>query len=131
MDALLLRSGLTFSALTVDLSARRKAIIAASKPIFIIARASLTGNEEHFAKLTGGEVVSVRAPQDYAEGFERIVGGLTARYGLAFKLDESDSDDGRVRRLEVKVTARDAEGRKRKLTVRARRGYYLPQRAMP
>jgi VWFA-related protein len=127
IDAKLLRANLTFSALTHDLSAKHKTLAAASKPIFILARASLTGNEQHFATMTGGEALNVNTPGAFAEGLERIVGGLTARYSLAFRLNQDVPNDGRLHRLEVKVTALDAAGKKRKLQVSARRGYYLPQ----
>lgn len=123
----LLRSNVIFSALTHDLAAKKKALVLASRPIFLLARASAVGNEQHFAKLTGGEALGVESPEEYAAGLERLVGALSARYSLGFTLGEEEPDDGRLRRLEVRVTARDAGGRQRRLEVRARRGYRLPR----
>ena len=122
----LLRANLIFSALTYDLSGKKKALVAASKPLFVITRTSVTGNDQHFAKLTGGEALTVDTPEEYAKGLEEIVGSLTARYSLGFTLNEGDVNDGKLRELEVRVTARDSSGKKRKLQIHARRGYYLP-----
>ena len=127
----LLRANLIFSALTYDLLGKKKALVVASKPLFILARASVSGSQEHFAKVTGGEAVSVNTPEEYAKGLEEIVGSLTARYSLGFTLSERDLNDGRLHRLEVKVTAPDSSGKKRKLQVHARRGYYAPKTHEP
>ncbi|PYS56743.1 MAG: hypothetical protein DMF74_27805, partial [Acidobacteria bacterium] len=56
---------------------------------------------------------------------EKLIGDLAARYNLGFTLKESEQDDGREHKLEVKVKARDAHGKERKLIVRARHGYYM------
>ena len=125
--AQLLSANMIFSALTYDLSGKKKALVAASKPLFVLARASVVGSEEHFAKATGGEAVNINTPEEYAKGLEDIVGNLTARYSLAFTLGEGELDDGRLHKLEVRVAARDSSGKKRKLQVRARRGYYVPK----
>lgn len=81
---------------------------------------------QHLAKETGGEALRVSDPEKYADAFERIIGGLAARYTLGFTLGEDEPKDGRLHRLEVRVRARDARGRERKLAVIARRGYYAP-----
>jgi VWFA-related protein len=81
---------------------------------------------QYLAKETGGEALRVSDPEKYAEVFERLVGGLAARYSLGFTLGEDEPKDGRLHRLEVRVKARDARGRERKLAVSARRGYYAP-----
>jgi VWFA-related protein len=127
--AQLLSANMIFSALTYDLSGKKKALVAASKPLFVLARASVVGSEERFAKATGGEALSVNTPEEYAKGLEEIVGSLAARYSLAFTLGESELDDGRLHKLAVRVTARDPSGKKRQLEVRARRGYYVPKPA--
>ncbi len=86
---------------------------------------------QYLARETGGEAVRVRAPDKYAEAFERIIGSIAARYSLGFTLSESEHDDGQMHKLEVKVKARDARGKERKLIVSARRGYYMPKPSAP
>jgi hypothetical protein len=82
----------------------------------------------YYGKQTGGEVATVGRPEEFAAAIDRIVSGLAARYSLGFTLDDNERDDGQqMHKLEVKVKARDARGRERKLTVTARRGYYLPK----
>ncbi|HYP02004.1 MAG TPA: hypothetical protein VER76_17570, partial [Pyrinomonadaceae bacterium] len=83
----------------------------------------------YLAKATGGESVRVRRPADYANGLSKIVGNLNARYSLGFTLAETEIDDGQMHPLEVRVRARDAKGKERKLEVKARRGYYMPKDA--
>jgi hypothetical protein len=89
----------------------------------------LTGNDMyapgHIAEQTGGDATIVRQPEDYGAAFEKFVAGLTARYNLGFTLKESEQDDGRMHKLEVRIRARDSKGKDRKLVARARRGYYL------
>ncbi|MBA3322910.1 MAG: hypothetical protein H0T45_15880, partial [Pyrinomonadaceae bacterium] len=82
---------------------------------------------DYLAKQTGGEVVSVGRPDDLASGLERFITSLMARYNLGFSLAEREPDAGRMHKLEVKVKARDGQGKQRKLVVNARRGYYLPK----
>jgi hypothetical protein len=40
---------------------------------------------------------------------------------------EDEKDDGRLHNLEVRVKAADAKGKKRKLEVSARKGYYMSE----
>ncbi len=79
---------------------------------------------DYLAKETGGEIASVGRPDDLATGLEGFVTSLMARYNLGFSLDESEPDDGRMHKLEVKVKGRDEWGKHRDLMVNARRGYY-------
>src|SRR5947207_5785134 len=79
----------------------------------------------HIAEQTGGEAQSVKQAEAYGAALEKLIGDLAARYNLGFTLKESEQDDGREHKLEVKVKARDAHGKKRKLIVRARHGYYM------
>ena len=79
----------------------------------------------HIAERTGGEATAVHQPQDYGAALEKLIAGLAARYNLGFTLNESEQDDGRMHKLEVKTKARDSKGKARKLVVSARRGYYL------
>ena len=79
----------------------------------------------HIAEQTGGEAQSVKQAEDYGAALEKLIADLGARYNLGFTLKENEQDDGREHKLEVKVKARDAHGRERKLIVRARHGYYM------
>ena len=79
---------------------------------------------------SGGEAVKVGRAKDYSAGLSRIIGNLTARYSLGFALAESEVDDGRMHSLEVRVQAKDDKGKKRKLLVSSRQGYYMSS-AMP
>ena len=63
--------------------------------------------------------------KDYGAGLSRIIGNLTARYSLGFTLAENETDDGRMHQLEVRVQAKDEKGKKRKLQVSSRQGYYM------
>ena len=82
------------------------------------------------AERSGGETVKVGRVKDYSAGLSRIIGNLTARYSLGFALAENETDDGRLHSLEVKVQAKDEKGKKRKLLVSSRQGYYMSN-AMP
>jgi hypothetical protein len=74
----------------------------------------------YYGKQTGGEVETVGRPEEFAGAVDKIVSGLAARYSLGFTLDESERNDDRVHRLEVKVKS---HGTNRKLAVSARRSY--------
>jgi len=69
--------------------------------------------------------VRVNRPEEFAGAIGRLIDGLAARYSLGFTLGEGERDDGRLRKLEVKVKTRDASGKERKLSMSARRGYYM------
>ena len=57
----------------------------------------------------------------------QFIGNLTARYSLGFTLAEDENDDGRMHQLEVRVKAPDEKGKKRKLQVTSRQGYYMSE----
>lgn len=82
----------------------------------------------YYSKQTGGETAIVGRPEEFIAAVDRIIGGIAARYSLGFSLDENVKDDDRMHKLEVKVKARDASGKKRELTVSARRGYYTKKK---
>jgi hypothetical protein len=100
------------------------------RPIFS-ALGRLAGTDmyapQHIAEQTGGEAISVNQPQDYVAALERMIANLSARYSLGFALNQNEQDDGRMHKLEVRIKARDARGKERKLIVRARQGYYIPR----
>jgi hypothetical protein len=126
LEMKLLKSNLIFSALVTDMKTGFKLAMPILKPLGNLAGISISGSAQHLAKQTGGESVRVRRPADYARGLSLIIGNLNARYSLGFTLAEAEQDDGQMHPLEVRVHARDAKGKERKLEVKARRGYYLP-----
>ncbi|HEX8098514.1 MAG TPA: VWA domain-containing protein [Pyrinomonadaceae bacterium] len=120
----LIEGNVNFSALTCDmLKGMSAAVAVASVPLRILG-ASITGGEQYLAKQTGGVAVKVSRPEEFGAGLQQITTGLASRYSLGFTLGENERDDGQMHRLEVKVKAKDPQGRGRKLTVSARRGYY-------
>ena len=123
----LIKSNTIFSALVVDMKTGFKFALPILKPIGNWVGVSIAGSAQHFAKQTGGEVVKVHRPDDYATGLAKIIGNLTARYSLGFTLTEGERDDGQQHPLEVRVTARDAKGKQRKLAITARKVYYMPK----
>ncbi|HLL17063.1 MAG TPA: VWA domain-containing protein [Pyrinomonadaceae bacterium] len=124
IESKLLKSNVIFSALVTDMKTGFKFAMPILKPLGNLAGISISG-AQYLAKATGGESVRVRRPADYANGLGRIVGNLNSRYSLGFTLAETEIDDGRMHPLEVRVRARDAKGKERKLEVKARRGYYM------
>jgi hypothetical protein len=124
-EELLIRSNVTFNSLTVSMRTLYKFLLPFAKPVGNWIGMSFAGSSKYLAKQTGGEAVQVSRTSDYARGLSRIIGNLTSRYSLGFSLAEDEVDDGRLHNLEVKVTAKDAKGKKRKLEVSTRRGYYM------
>lgn len=84
----------------------------------------------YYSKQTGGETATISSPEEFNAAVKRIIGNLAARYSLGFAVGANEKDDGRMRRLEVRVKARDARGKKRNIIVSARRGYYLSSEGM-
>ena len=126
-ESILIRSNTIFSALIVDMKMGFKLFKPILKPLGNWVGLSIYGSSQHLAKQSGGDAVRVRRPMDYATGLRKIIGNLTARYNLGFSISEDEQDDGRLHQLEVRVKARDAKGKDRKLEVSARRGYYMPK----
>ena len=121
----LLASGVTVSGLLMgDVSFADKVFLGVVGKPFVRALGSGLSSVDYFAKQTGGEAVRVNRPEEFASAVGRLIEGLAARYSLGFTLGEGERDDGRLHKLEVK--ARDARGKERKLSVSARRGYYVP-----
>jgi hypothetical protein len=85
----------------------------------------------HIAEQTGGEAQSVKQAEDYGAALEKLIGNLAARYNLGFTLKESEQDDGRMHKLQVRTKVRDAKGKERKFIVLARRGYYVKMQEAP
>jgi VWFA-related protein len=124
-EQVLIRKNVIFNSLTVDLRTLFKFLMPIGKPIAGWMGVSLYGSAKHLAQRSGGEAVKVGKPKDYSAGLARIIGNLTARYSLGFALAESETDDGRLHSLEVRVNAKDDKGKKRKLLVTSRQGYYM------
>ena len=127
LAAKLIEANVNFSALTCGmLKGMRAATAVANVPLRILG-ASMTGAEQYLAKQTGGVSVKVDRPEEFGAGLQQVTSDFASRYSLGFTLGEDERDDGRMHKLEVKVKARDPQGRKRKLAVSARRGYYMPK----
>jgi VWFA-related protein len=124
-EEILIRDNVIFNSLTVELRTLFKFLLPIGKPIAGWAGLSLYGSAKHLAQRSGGEAVKVGRVKDYGAGLSRIIGNLTARYSLGFQLAENEADDGRMHSLEVRVKAPDEKGRKRKLQVSSRQGYYM------
>jgi VWFA-related protein len=129
-EQLLIRNNVIFNSLTVELRTLFKFLMPVGKPLAGWLGVSLYGSAKHLAQQSGGEAVKVGRPKDYSAGLSRIIGNLTARYSLGFTLAESETDDGRLHNLEVRVKAKDEKGKQRKLLVSSRQGYYMSS-AMP
>lgn len=126
-EALMIRSGVIFNSLNTDLKTAYKFLLPIAKPLGNWVGFNIYGASQHMAKQTGGEAIKVHRADDYARGLNKIIGNLTARYNLGFTLSEAEQDDGTMHQLEVKVRARDAKGKTRKLEVSSRRGYFMPK----
>ena len=124
-EQILIRENVIFNSLTVELRTLFKFLMPIGKPIAGWVGLSLYGSAKHLAQRSGGEAVKVGRPKDYGAGLSRIIGNLTARYSLGFALAESETDDGRMHSLEVRVKAKDEKGKSRKLQVSSRQGYYM------
>jgi VWFA-related protein len=124
-EEIITRDNVIFNSLTVELRTLFKFLLPVGKPIAGWMGLSLYGSAKHLAQRSGGEAVKVGRVKDYGAGLSRIIGNLTARYSLGFTLAENETDDGRMHRLEVVVKAPDEKGKKRKLQVSSRQGYYM------
>jgi VWFA-related protein len=124
LEEMLIRSNVTFNAVMVEMKTTYKLLLPLAKPITNWVGMSISGSAQRFSNQTGGEVVRVHRPDDYAKGLNKIIGNLTSRYSLGFTLAEQDQPDARLHHLDVRVKARDEKGKDRKLIVSARKGYY-------
>ena len=124
-EEILIRDNVIFNSLTVELRTLFKFLLPVGKPVAGWVGLSIYGSAKHLAQRSGGEAVKVGGAKDYAAGLSRIIGNLTARYSLGFTLAENETDDGRMHQLEVRVKAQDEKGKKRKLEVSSRQGYYM------
>ena len=124
-EEIIIRDNVIFNSLTVELRTLLKFLLPVGKPIAGWVGLSIYGSAKHLAQRSGGEAVKVGRVKDYGSGLSRIIGNLTARYSLGFTLAEDESDDGRMHQLEVRVQAKDEKGKKRKLQVSSRQGYYM------
>jgi hypothetical protein len=130
-EQILIRDNVIFNSLTVELRTLFKFLLPIGKPIAGWVGLSLYGSAKRLAQRSGGEAVKVGRVKDYGSGLSRIIGNLTARYSLGFTLAENETDDGRMHGLEVRVKAQNEKGKKRKLQVSSRQGYYMTFRQKP
>jgi len=121
----LLAGGVTVSGLLMgDVSFADRVFFGIAKP-YVRAMGSELSSVDYLARETGGKAVRVSRSNEFAGAIGRLIDALAARYSLGFTLGEAERDDGRLHKLEVKVKSRDASGKERKLSVSARRGYYM------
>ena len=121
------RAGVTFYGLVYKKSFMGKLFFGTLNQIVMRPSGGSLHAADYLAEETGGQVMSVGRPDDLATGLEGVITDLASRYSLGFSLDDTEQDDGRMHQLEVKVEAHDTRGKKRRLKVRARRGYYMPK----
>jgi VWFA-related protein len=126
-EQILIHSNAIFNSLTVNMRTLFKFLLPIGQPLAGWMGMSLAGSARHLAQQTGGEAVRVGSTKDYGVGLARIMGNLTARYSLGFRLGEDEKDDGRMHELAIRVMALDVKGKPRKLDVSSRRGYYVPK----
>jgi VWFA-related protein len=126
-EQLLTRSNVIFNSMTAEMRTLFKFLMPIAKPIGGMLGMSIYGAAKRLAQQTGGEAVKVSRVKDFSTGLSKIIGNLTARYSLGFALAEDEKDDGHLHNLDVKVKAKDAKGKVRKLEVSARKGYYMSE----
>ena len=126
-EQLVLRENVIFNSMTVELRTLFKFLLPIARPVAGMVGLSVYGSAKRLAQLSGGEAVKISRVKDYSTGLSRIIGNLTARYSLGFRLTEDEKDDGRLHNLEVRVKAVDAKGKTRKFEVSARKGYYMSE----
>lgn len=122
----LLETGVTVNGIIIKLGFLHNALLKGMAGPYISTLGSALYAVRRSATETGGEVITVDGKTGFARALETMFDNLLARYSLGFTLDEEEQNDGRLHRLEVRVSAKDERGRERKLVVQARRGYYLP-----
>jgi hypothetical protein len=122
-----LRAGITFNGLVYNKTALGKFFLGTINTVAMRTRGKSLHAADFLAAQTGGEVARVGRADDLADGLERFISNLSARYSLGFRIEENERDDGRMHKLEVKVKADDGHKKRRKIVVHARRGYYSPK----
>jgi len=114
---------------TSSLVSREEALEAAQKSDALIYGIGVRGRQsrgsfgdlEKFADQTGGAFFSPRAEfKEIQETFRRIGTDLRGQYSLAY-VPTDKRKDGTFRRIEIRCNKRDVR-------IRARRGYYAPER---
>jgi VWFA-related protein len=126
VESRLIRQNIIFSALVADMKTGFKLAKPLLAPLGNLADIGIYGVAQHIAQASGGDVVRVHGPNDYAKGLSQIIGNLNARYSLGFTLADAEMDDGKMHELEVRTVAKDTKGKERKLETKARRGYFMP-----
>lgn len=125
LAARLLKSEISFSALNFDMLSGYSVAANIINPLSFAFGASVTGSANYFAEQTGGIAVKVDKAEDFGASLEQIINLYGSRYGLSFTLDESETDDGKLHKLEITINENSVNENKRKLLISARRGYYV------
>jgi VWFA-related protein len=122
----LIKANITFNALITGTDPFFAAFSPLLKPAEDSLGASWYDVPQFWANQTGGDYVRVGKKKDYGPALEKLLGRLASRYSLGFTLSDDELNHGQMHRLDVRVRARDSQGKERKLEVRARQGYYMP-----
>jgi VWFA-related protein len=75
-----------------------------------------------FANQTGGMVHSPLDEKELDEAFRQIIAALSQQYILSYYPDDTSTDRGQFREISLAVKGNVA------VTVRTRKGYYVPKR---
>lgn len=119
------RAGVTFYGLIYKKTFLGKLFFGAFNNLIMRPSGKALNAAGYLSEQTGGQIFKVGKIDDLAANLEKIISEIASRYSLGFALDDNERGDGRMRKLEVTVEAKDARGRKRKLKTRARSGYYI------
>lgn len=123
LAARLLKNNISFSALNFNLLSGYSAAANIINPLAYVFGASVTGSANYLAEQSGGISIKVEKAEDFGASLEEIFNLYGSRYALGFALDETEKDDGKLHKLEVKV-----KDKRRKLLINTRRGFYIARR---
>jgi len=126
ITAKLVRTNVAYNPLIVEMDKKFLVLRPLLEASGRLAGDDVYGTAQYIAEQTGGNAVNLHGAKDLGAALEDMLNALEARYVLGFTLDDNEQDDGRLHKLEVKVKARKLNGKERKLSVQARRGYYTP-----
>ena len=120
-------ASITFYGLVYNKSFMGKLFLGTVNQIFMRPSGKSLHAADYLAEQTGGLTQKVGKFDDLTSGLEKIISDVASRYSLGFTLEDDERPDNRMRQLEVRVEARDARGKNRKLKTRFRQGYFVPQ----
>lgn len=116
-------SSISFSALSFDILGSYSTAARIINPLAYVFGASVTGSANYLAEQTGGVALRVNRPEDLGDALREMIGLYASRYGLGFILEYNENEIGRDMKLEVKVSEKPKDGKKRKMLVSTRRTF--------